>query len=186
MNPRVVIAPLSNQLTRDWPIAHFRELAIICGKKLDATVDFVGTKAQRHHVNAVVRGLPADRYFNRCGLLSWEETGALIRSAACVVSNNSGIGHYAAELGVPLVCVFAATHSPFEWMARGPHVSVLARRTACSLCGVGLWPADCPHDMRCLSDITPEQVFGEVRRLVDAPPAVLEIDAAHTAALSVS
>lgn len=186
MNPRVVIAPLSNQLTRDWPIAHFRELAILCGRQLDAAVEFVGTKAQRQHVNAVVRGLPADRYFNRCGLLRWEQTGALIRSAACVVSNNSGIGHYAAELGVPLVCVFAATHSPYEWMARGPHVSVIARRTACSLCGVGDRPADCPHDMRCLGDITPQQVFDEVRRLVETSPAVVEIAAAHTAALSVS
>ncbi len=186
MNPRIVMAPLSNQLTRDWPIGHFRELALLCGKELDATVEFVGAKTQRHHVNAMVRDLPADRYINRCGLLSWEQTGALIRSAACVVSNNSGIGHYAAELGVPLVCVFAATHSPYEWMARGPHVSLLARRTGCSLCGVGDRPADCPHHMRCLNDITPTQVFGEVRRLVQAGPIVAEIPPARAATLSVS
>ena len=48
MNPRIVMAPCSNQLTRDWPIDHFRELAVICGKRLNATVEFVGTKAQRH------------------------------------------------------------------------------------------------------------------------------------------
>lgn len=186
MTPRVVIAPFSNQLTRDWPTGHFRELAILCAERLDATVEFIGTKPQRQHVNALVRGLPADRYFNRCGLLSWEQAGTLIRSAACVVSNNSGIGHYTAELGVPLVCVFAVTHSPYEWMARGSQVSVLARRTACSLCGIGDRPADCPHDMRCLSDITPAQVFGEVRRMVTAPPAVVETAPVRAAALSAS
>ena len=135
-------------------------------------------------INAVVRSLPADRYFNRCGLMSWEQTGALIRSAACVVSNNSGIGHYTADLGIPLVCVFAATHSPYEWMARGPHVSVLARRTSCSLCGVGNRPADCPHNMRCLSDITPSQAFEEVRRIVESPRKDVEVTPAHAAALS--
>ena len=186
MNLRIVVSPLSNQRTKDWPLDHFFEFAVLCGERLDAVIEFVGARTQRHGVNRLVRTLPADRYRNHCGLLSWQQTGNLIRNAACVVSNDSGIGHYAAELGVPLVSVFAPTHSPYEWMARGQHVSVLARRTACSLCGVGNRPADCPHDMRCLSDITPQQVFDEVRRLVDAPPAAVDIAPAHTAALSVS
>lgn len=165
MNPRLVIAPLSNGRARDWPLGHFRQLAMLFVERLDAIVEFVGMKAQRHIVNGLVRKLPADRYRNHCGLLNWQQTGVLLRNAACTISNNSGIGHYAADLGVPIVCVFGATHSPFEWMPRGPHVSVMIRRTACSICGVDRYPADCPHDLRCLTDITPLQVFDEVRRL---------------------
>src|SRR5664279_4423095 len=116
MNPRVVIAPHSNERVRDWPAGHVRQLAILCVERLDAIVEFVGSRAQRHSVNTMIRALPADRYVNRCGLLSWEQSGSLMRTAACVVSNDTGIGHSAAQLGVPVVSVFSAKHSPLEWM----------------------------------------------------------------------
>jgi ADP-heptose:LPS heptosyltransferase len=167
MNPRVIMAPYSNSRTRDWPVGHMRQLAILCVERMDAIVEFVGTRAQRHGVNAMVRTLPADRYINRCGVLTWEQTGSLIRAAACVVANNSGIGHFAAELGVPVVSLFGATHSPLEWMPRGPHVSVMVRHTACVQCGItGESVADCPHQLRCLTDITPSDAFAEMRRLM--------------------
>ncbi len=169
MNPLVILSPYTNQPVRNWPMAHFKKLAVLCVEQLDAVVDFVGSAQQRHGINAIVRTLPADRYRNRSGRLNWEQTGSLIRTAACVVSNNSGIGHYAADLGVPVVCLFAATHSPFEWMPRGSRVATMVRRTACSLCGIFQSPADCPHELRCLSDIAPQQVFGEICRFI-APP----------------
>jgi ADP-heptose:LPS heptosyltransferase len=79
------------------------------------------------------------------------------------VANNSGIAHLAAELGVPTVCVFGASHNPYEWMPRGPVVTTLHKRTGCAPCASGQLP-DCPYDKRCLREIGPETVFEAVRR----------------------
>ena len=162
MTVSIVMSPLSNDTLRDWPLAHFRELAALCGERLDAEVSFVGSRPQRIAVNGIVRSLPADRFHNLCGRMSWAETGALVGRADCVVSNNSGIAHLAGSLGVPTVCVFGASHNPFEWMARGPRVTTLMKRTACSPCSIAR-DADCPFERRCLREIPPALVFDAVR-----------------------
>ncbi len=173
---RIVMAPFSNSRMRDWP--YFRSLAVLCVDELDAVVEFVGANVQRQAVNAMVRALPADRYINHCGRLSWAQTGAIIRAAACVVANNSGIGHFAAELGAPVVSIFAATHSPFEWMPRGPNVAVIVRHTACTLCGLdGGLLSDCPYERRCLTDIAPADVLTEIRRMTAGPHRAAPVSA---------
>src|SRR6185312_2205433 len=123
MSVAIVIAPLSNDTLRDWPLTHFERLAGLCVDRLDARIDCVGIRAQRVAVNQIVRNFPPDRVRNLCGTMAWADTAGLLRSASCVVANNSGIAHLAAELGVPTVCVFGASHNPYEWMARGPRVT---------------------------------------------------------------
>jgi ADP-heptose:LPS heptosyltransferase len=156
------MAPFSNSALRDWPLDSFRELAARCAGELDASVRLVGTRAQRAAVNTLVRTMPSARVRNLCGATTWDEVGRLIRAADCVVANNSGIAHLAAGLGKPVVCVFAASHSPFEWMPRGPAVTVLVKRTGCAPCGHSDL-AQCPYDRRCLTEIAPALVFEAVR-----------------------
>ncbi len=163
MRGSVVMAPLSNDPLRDWPAEHFRTLAVLCIERLGATVSFLGTRAQRGAVNPIVRTLPSARARNLCGLTDWAAAERLIDQADCVVANNSGIAHVAAGRGVPTVCVFGASHSPAEWMPRGPSVTVLVKRTACAPCGINRI-ADCPSDRRCLREIPPVSVFDAVVR----------------------
>jgi len=179
------MAPHSNQLSRDWPIEHFHRLAILCVERLDAVVEFVGTRPQRHSVNRIIRELPVDRYINRCGLLNWKDTEERIRLAACVVSNNSGVGHLAARLGIPTISIFGATHSPLEWMPRGNNVAVIVRGTACSPCLLDSNSLNaCPHKLRCLTDIDPFQVFRELCRVIDQSAGPVEEIAAQDNSLS--
>jgi ADP-heptose:LPS heptosyltransferase len=157
----LVVSPLSNDALRDWPLAHYRALAALAVDRLGAPVRFVGTAAQRPRVAAAVAGLAVA---NLCGETSWGELRALLLGAGCVVSNNSGVGHLAASLGAPTVCVFAASHDPYEWMPRGPRVVTLVKRTVCAPCGIGRL-AECAFDHRCLREIGPELVFAAVQRL---------------------
>jgi ADP-heptose:LPS heptosyltransferase len=165
MTVSIIMAPHSNQVTRDWPLRHFRSLAQLCVERLDAIVEFVGTRSQRASVNTVVRDLPSLRFINSCGLLRWDQTQARIRSAACVVSNNSGIGHLAATMGVPVVTIYSGTHSPMEWMPRGASVTTIVRSMPCSPCSIAS-QSECPYQMACLTQIGPGQVFKEVQRII--------------------
>jgi ADP-heptose:LPS heptosyltransferase len=66
--------------------------------------------------------------------------------------------------------LFAATHSPFEWMPRGSNVSVMVRHTGCTPCRLdGNLVSYCPYNRRCLTAIAPEDVLGEIRQLIALP-----------------
>ena len=172
----IVLAPFSNQALRDWPLASYRALAALCIDRLDAEVQFIGTEPHRSAVDAMLRDLPAERAHNLCGDTRWDAVRRLVIAADCVVANNSGIAHLAASLAVPTVCVFAASHNPYEWMPRGAFVSVLFKRTGCSPCGLS-HASDCPFDQRCLREITPATVFDAVLRACDEAGATQTVPA---------
>lgn len=164
---RIVVAPLSNDPLRDWPLDRYERVARLCLDKLDCKLDFIGTRGQRIAVNLVVRELPSHRCRNLCGHLSWNQTVALIAQADCVVANNSGIAHLAANLGRPTISIFCGSHSPLEWMALGQRATVLTKRTACSPCAIGRIE-ECPFDRRCFTEIDPLVVFNTIRRRAPA------------------
>ena len=89
--------------------------------------------------------------------------GLMRRSASSDV-----IGERLRWLGVPTVCVFGASHNPYEWMARGPFVTTVHKRTGCAPCAYGQLP-ECPFDKRCLREIAPEAVFEAVHRACARP-----------------
>ncbi len=173
MPPAIIMAPLSNAPLRDWPAEHYGALALLCIERLDAQVTLVGTPEQRGPVDAIARDLPAGRLRNLCGATGWDAVERLLSVADCVVANNSGVAHLAARLGVPTVCVFAASHSPYEWMPRGRAVITLVKRTACSPCGIARL-SECRFGHRCMHEIAPATVFDAVRRAIMGVPAVGE------------
>lgn len=162
MTLQIIVAPLSNDPLRDWPLENFRRVAELCLDGLDCVLEFVGTRPQRLAVAHAIRSLPSDRCRNRCGQMPWQETVAMVAQADCVLANNSGLAHVAAELGVPAVSVFCGSHSPLEWMALGSGVTVLIRKTACAPCTIARIE-DCPYDRRCFTDIAPQTVFEAVQ-----------------------
>lgn len=161
MTPRIVISPLSNAPLRDWPMESFCQVADLCVERLDAVVEFIGTRQQRVIVSQYLRARSPDHYINQCGRHDWNETSKLLQTASCVVANNSGIGHLSASLGVPTICMFCAAQSPLEWMPRGPKVAVLTTKPACAPCAINDI-SQCPYGRRCFVGIDPLFVFRQV------------------------
>jgi ADP-heptose:LPS heptosyltransferase len=153
----VVISPFANERVREWPLGHFRRLIqrIISDKQM--RVVLVGTRAQRVRANRLVHEFSALQVINECGKLKWNEVEGLIDSACCVITNNSGIGHFAAKRGKWLLCIFSASHSWLEWMPRGPRVVTITRVTKCSPCELG--GEFCPNDIVCMNDLSPDAAY---------------------------
>lgn len=162
----IVIAPFSNSDIRDWPAHHFRDLIARLVAERDDVIRVVGAPGQAIRARAIVRAFDASRVISDCGRRSWDETVGLIRTAACVVGNNSGIAHLAAFEGVPTVCVFGGAHQRLEWRPIGDQVVTLSRTIACSPCHFH-HAAHCPYGLACLEQITPDAVFEAVSRLID-------------------
>lgn len=154
----IVIAPFSNDHIRDWPLLNFRALVGLCVAETDSRIFLVGSASQRTAINVIVAPYSAQRVSNLAGRSPWRETGDLIHRADIVVANNSGIAHFSAKLGKATLCLFSASHSPFEWRPLGPGVTTLFTPTGCSPCassGIKL----CPYGKACLEAISPRLAF---------------------------
>jgi len=163
----LLISPFSNSDIRDWPAGHFAELIrLVAEPRTDVEVRVVGTDSQRLRANEIVRAFDASRVHNDCGRSSWDVVVGLIRSADCVVGNNSGIAHLSAHLGVPTVCVFGGSHQRREWHPSGPRTTVLSRVIACSPCHFD-HNDGCPYDKACLRQITPHEVAAAALAYLD-------------------
>jgi heptosyltransferase III len=102
----VVIHPFSGGARKNWPLAHFRELAL----RLPLSIEWSAGPEEL---------LPeAVRFDNLEALASWMSGSRLY------IGNDSGVTHLAAAVGIPVIALFGPT-SPETWAPRGENVTVI-------------------------------------------------------------
>lgn len=160
----IVVAPFSNSALRDWPIENFRDL--VSNISRDRHVVLVGRSDNHEALEDLAQSTAATNRQNIevASSLSEDTFNSLLGSAALVVSNNSGAGHVAAQLGRPTIGVFSASHLPDLWGFQGPKVSMLMSSIECRGCGLDV-AHRCPQNVRCKTDITVEAVLKEIAAL---------------------
>jgi heptosyltransferase-2 len=99
------------------------------GSEKDGATCFDLSRAMKHEV------------LNLCGKTSLGEAMALIRRCQFFVSNDSGLMHVGAALGVPTVAIFGST----DPVATGPR---------------GRWARMVKHDLECAPCLKPECRIG--------------------------
>lgn len=169
----IAIAPFSNDALRDWPIGYYGTLVDLCLANLAEDVVLIGAGEQRQAIDCLVRGRPVSRVRNMAGVWSWPQTVENLRQASLIVANNSGLAHLGGQLGVPTLCIFAASHDPMEWGPRGPNVRLLYTDIECSPCAMST-ASGCPFGHECMVRIEPKIVFREARNMLEAAPVLAE------------
>ena len=145
-----------------WPARHFAELAV----KLDLPVVLLGSSKEAalcHEIAAPVNALQASKCLNLAGKTSLPQALSLIAGSRSMVSNDSGLMHVAAALGVPQVAIFGSS-SPLHTPPLNDKASVFWLKNDpayhppldCAPC----FARECPlGHTRCLNDIGAEQVL---------------------------
>ena len=145
-----------------WPARHFSELAA----QLDATVVLLGSGKEAalcDEIAAPVNAVQAGRCLNLAGKTSLPQALALIAASRSTVSNDSGLMHVAAALGVPQVAIFGSSsplHTPplsdkarVLWLKNDP---AYQPPLDCAPC----FARECPlGHTRCLNDISAARVL---------------------------
>jgi heptosyltransferase-2 len=141
-----------------WPAIHYAELA----KLLDLPAVLLGSAKEAPLCEEIAQEAGSDQCINLAGKTSLPDAFALIAAARAVVSNDSGLMHVAAGLGVPQVALFGSS-SPEHTPPLNERAQVIWLRNDraydppldCAPC----FERDCPlGHTRCLYDITPERV----------------------------
>lgn len=102
------------------------------------------------------------------GKTSLRELLAALRCCRVLLTNDTGPMHVAAALSVPVVVPFGST-SPVltgPGLPGDPRHRLIRSTASCSPCFL----RTCPIDLRCLRDITVDEVVAEVRRAWTATP----------------
>jgi lipopolysaccharide heptosyltransferase I len=104
-----VFVPGSAQKSKCWPPHNFAALAEKMAAKFKLAIVLVGAETERLITAQIIRATNAP-VTDFAGLTSLPELTALFKTARIVVSNDTGPGHIAAALGMPLVMIFGPSN----------------------------------------------------------------------------
>lgn len=160
-----------------WPAAHFSELAA----QLTVPVVLLGSGKEAalcDEIAVPVNAAQLGKCVNLAGKTSLPQALALIAASKSTVSNDSGLMHVAAALGVPQVAVFGSS-SPLHTPPLNDKAAVLWLKSDaayqppldCAPC----FERDCPlGHTRCLNDISAARVLQALKATVSGEQQTLE------------
>lgn len=104
-----VFVPGSVHRDKCWPIERFAALAEKISSQFGLSIIATGTASEKSVVETL-KDLANVPIANFAGQTSLSELIALLKAAKLVVSNDTGPGHIAAALGVPMVMIFGPSN----------------------------------------------------------------------------
>lgn len=168
--PLVALCPGStNSRAKRWPAENFAALADQLIEEAGADVALVGAPDElgvSQAVYAAMRHQP----LMLTGQTDLAQAVAVLSIADALVTNDTGPAHIAAALERPTLVIFGPTDPrttrPFSRAAE-----IIRRPPDCAPCML----RDCPIDHRCMTAITPQEVFARTRALLKHETAEVRV-----------
>jgi lipopolysaccharide heptosyltransferase II len=107
----------ANWEPKRWPFAHFARLADLLAEAYSSPVVLTGALEDEETAQKIIVTAKATPPISLCGRTSLGVLGAVYKSAAFVVSSDSGPLHIASGVGTPVVALFGPTCPKMT----GPH-----------------------------------------------------------------
>ncbi len=156
----VALAPSAAYFLKRWPLEHWHSLV-----KSNPQQKFVVLAGPADTFTSELNVYP--NVVNLTGLTSLRESAAVISQAHAVVANDTGLLHFAEQLGKPSVALMGP--APFGFPSR-PSTVILERDLICRPCSKhGQGPCVNPNFHECLRAISPDEVGREMRKLLESP-----------------
>ena len=143
----------TNSRAKRWQTKGYAELNDLLQTELNANVVLVGAKDETD-VSTEVYEKSKNKPYVLTGKTNLAEIVAILSEIDLLVSNDMGLAHIAPAVGTKTLVIFGPTNEnttrPF------PEIAEIVRKTVeCSPCML----RDCPIDHRCMTRISPQEVF---------------------------
>jgi len=150
-----------------WSTDAFAELARRFAAERGSGVLVLCGPAEREMARQIVARAATDRVVSLAeALLSLGLTKACVRRCDLLVTTDSGPRHFAAAFDRPVVTLFGPTH--IAWTETNyPKAVHLQKEVDCGPCQKRV----CPLDHRCMTRLSPEEVYAAARQLLARYPA---------------
>ena len=165
----VLINPNASDLLpqRRWPQSYFVQVIKQLLKKYnDIVVVITGAPSERAEAGKIVNAVGDERCANSAGLFAFQDLGALYTISRCMLTNDSGPGHFSAVTPLRTFVLFGP-ETPKLYGSLGNSVPIYAG-LACSPCvsATNHRKTTCT-DNQCLKVITPDEVFAFLKDDLD-------------------
>ncbi len=170
--PLVALCPGSiNSRAKRWPAENFAALGDQLIKETGACVMLIGSHAEQDVTKQVLAHMKR-RPVVLTGATSLAQTVGVLSLVDLLVTNDTGPAHIAAALNRPTLVIFGPTN-PLTTRPFAPAAEIIRRPPDCAPCML----RDCPIDHRCMTAITPAEVFERARALLACAtcPARVEV-----------
>ena len=165
--PFVAVFPGASIPERRWGADRFRRVAeMLSAFGIRSVV--VGGKEDRQQGEVIAGG---GLGLNLAGLTSLSETAAVIQKSSLLLSGDSGVLHIAVGLGIPTVSLFGPGMAK-KWAPQGERHIVINKGLPCSPCTRFGTTPPCPVNVRCMRDITVDEVVNAVTMLLTSVGAM--------------
>ncbi|MDQ1560459.1 MAG: heptosyltransferase [Pyrinomonadaceae bacterium] len=152
--PLVVLCPGStNSRAKRWPPERFAALADHLMGKAKVNVALIGAREELDVTQEVLAKMRR-RPVVLTGETDLAGTVAVLSVADLLVTNDTGPAHISAALERPTLVIFGPTN-PVTTRPFSPTADIIRHPPDCAPCML----RDCPIDHRCMTHITPEEVF---------------------------
>ena len=158
--PLVVLCPGSiNSRAKRWPAERY---ASIADKFIEtgASVALIGSRAELDVSGEVYQHMQTPPVV-LTGKTTVAEATAIISVADVLITNDTGPAHIGSAVGTPTLVIFGPTN-PLTTRPLAETAEIIRRPPDCAPCML----RDCPIDHRCMTAITPEEVFQQALALM--------------------
>ncbi len=159
--PLIILNPgASYGPAKRWPAQNYAELGRLLQERNKASILITGA-ADEDELARTIASFLGTKPLVLTGQTDLRRLAGLISQSALFVTNDSGPMHMANALGVPVIAIFGPTDPSTTGPFQDPAV-VIKKDTVC-------WPCsyrECPFDHRCMTAITPEEIFTVCQRFV--------------------
>ena len=156
----ITVFPGASIPERRWGADKFNFVASELSK-LGYSIVVIGGKENREEGEYIAGSFG----LNLAGRTSLAETASVIARSLLLLSGDSGLLHIAVGLGMPTVSVFGPGRA-LKWAPQGVRHKVLNQKLECSPCTTFGTTPSCPDNVRCMKQISPEQVIDAVKEII--------------------
>lgn len=158
----VALCPGSiNSRAKRWPAERYSVLADSLIDELDAEVLLIGSPEELDISLEVSRGM-RHKPILMTGKTGLAQVAAVLSLVDLLVTNDTGPAHIASGLGRPTLVIFGPTN-PLTTRPFSPVAEIVRQPPDCAPCML----RDCPIDHRCMTAISPQDVFERARLLLE-------------------
>ena len=158
--PLVLLCPGSiNSRAKRWPTERYAALADRFAES-GARVVLIGSPAEID-VSEQVRQQMRSQPIIMTGKTSVAEATAIISIADVLITNDTGPAHIGPAVGTPTLVIFGPTN-PLTTRPFAANAEIIRKPPDCAPCML----RDCPIDHRCMTAISPDEVFAHAEALM--------------------
>jgi len=144
-----------------WPAERFAAIGDMVHDRWGGRVVIMGSGREDFVCGRTASAMTAP-VVNLCGKTSLDLAMAVIERCEMFVTNDSGLMHVAAALGVPTVAVFGSTDHVATGPV-GPLTEIVRHAVDCAPC----FETRCKRDFSCMTGIEPGEVWGAMEKLAE-------------------